>query len=159
EVGPSGPPSEAFLDDRPAVALFVHLTGDVAPQKVRAALQEKLDAIRDRLPDGLTLDVAFDFTANLEKREKTASAGYVLLDLDFPSASAERAGDVLKRGGALLRRLPGVRRVLALSENPFDLFGGRPCLLVLLDPADQRKAGREEVLRAIRTRLGTLQGV
>jgi RND family efflux transporter MFP subunit len=159
ELGAFGPQSQAFQGDKPVVALFVHWTGEASPQKVRAALRERLAEIRDRLPDGLVLDVTFDFTANLETRERTTGADYVLLDLDFPVASAERTGDVLKRGESLLRQLAGVQSVLALSENPFDLFGGRPSLLVRLSPAEQRKSDREELIRAIRTRLGALKEV
>lgn len=159
ELGAFGPQSQAFQGDKPVVALFVHLTGEASPQKVRAAVRGKLAEIRDRLPDGLVLDDTFDFTANLETRERTTGADYVLLDLDFPAASAERTGDVLKRSESLLRKLPGVQSVLALPENPFDLFGGRPSLLVRLITADESKPDREEVIRAIRARLGALDEV
>src|SRR5207248_56369 len=47
--------------------------------------------------------------------------------------------------------------VLALSENPFDLFGGGPCLLVRLSPAGQRKAGREALIQALRKHLEEIQ--
>jgi multidrug efflux pump subunit AcrB len=82
-----------------------------------------------------------------------------LFDLDLAAASSDGIADILKQSETLLRELPAVKRVLALSENPFDVFGGRPCLLVLLDPAGQEKSGREDVLRTIRTRLAGLKGV
>jgi multidrug efflux pump subunit AcrB len=148
--------SQAFQDGKPVVALVVHLTGEAAPPKVHAALGKRLDELRSRLPDGVDLDVGFDFTANLEAREKTAGADCVLLDLDLPLHSAERIRDVLQRGENLLRQVPGVQRVLAQSENPFDLYGGRPCLLVLLSAGERRKSDRAEVIRAIRARLGEL---
>jgi multidrug efflux pump subunit AcrB len=62
------------------------------------------------------------------------------------------------RCAALLREVPGVQQVLALSENPFDLFGSRPRLLVLLTPAGQRKAGRPQIIEAVRHRVKTVEG-
>lgn len=159
ELGARGPRSEAFQDGRPVVALAIHLTGDAAPAKVRTALETRLAEIRDRLPEGLALDVSVDFTANLEARPRAPGAEYVLLDLDFSAASADEMAEILKQSDSLLRRLPGVQRVLALSENPFDLFGGRPCLLIQLTPPEQRNSDREEIMRAIRTRHDELKDV
>jgi multidrug efflux pump len=159
ELGARRLGSEALLDGKPVVALVIHLTGEVAPQKVRAALGERLAAIRARLPEGLDFDSTFDFTANLETRERPATPEYLLLDLDLAAASTERTGQVLKRSEALVRPLPGVQHVLALSENPFDRFGGRPCLLIRLSRAEQRKSSREEVFLTIRTKVGALDEV
>jgi membrane fusion protein, multidrug efflux system len=159
ELGAGRLRSEAFQDGKPVAALVIYLTGDVATGKVRAAVRKKLAEIRARLPEGLDLDVAFDFTTNLETPERPANPESLLLDLDFPADSAESTVQILKRSEALLRQMPGVQHVLALSENPFDLFGGRPCLLVRLSPAEQRKTGSEEVVRTIRSRLGALEDV
>jgi multidrug efflux pump subunit AcrB len=46
--------------------------------------------------------------------------------------------------------------VLALTENPFDLFGNGPCLLVRLSPSEQRKTDRVTVSRTVRKRLGEM---
>jgi gold/copper resistance efflux pump len=74
--------------------------------------------------------------------------------LDLPAAvSPERVRKVLSRYEALLREVAGVRDVLAMSENPFDLFGGGPCILIALMPAKNRKAGRDEIARAIRAKF------
>jgi len=125
---------------------------------VRAALREKLAEIRKRLPDGLDLAIACDFTANLEAPERPATPEYLLLDVHLPAgASAERTLQVLKRDAALLRQVPGVQDVLAMSENPFDLFGSNSCILVRLVPAEKRKVGREEVVQAIRTKLDEIK--
>ncbi|QJW97324.1 efflux RND transporter permease subunit [Frigoriglobus tundricola] len=159
ELGAGRPQSEALWDGKPVATLVVHLTGEIAPRRVRAALQERLDDLRLRLPKGLDLDVTFDFTANLDAFERPASAEYLVFDLDVPAASTEGTEQVLERSEALLRRVPGVRSVLALSANPFDLFGGRPCLLARLSPADARKATRAEIIKAARTRLGALEEV
>ncbi|MDB5313606.1 MAG: hypothetical protein JWO38_7808 [Gemmataceae bacterium] len=156
-AGPSR--SKAFLDGRPVATLVVHMTGEVAPRKMRAAVRELLTEIRARLPEGLDLDVTFDFTANLETPERPANPDYLLLDLDVPAGAAESTVQVQQRGDALVRQIPGVQHVLALSENPFDLFGGRPCLLVLLSPAELGKTGRKEIIQTIRAKLGAVEDV
>jgi multidrug efflux pump subunit AcrB len=62
-------------------------------------------------------------------------------------------GKLLGRCDELLRPVPGVEHVLAISTNPFDLFGSGPCVLVRLTPAEQRKTAREKVIESIRARL------
>ena len=159
ELGAGRPRSEAFLDSKPVAALVVYQTGEVSPVKIRAALRAKLAEIRTRLPEGLELDATFDFTANLETPVGPAAPEYLLLDLDIPASSSDRSMQLLQRSEALLLRVGGVRHVLAMSENPFDLFGSCPCLLIQLTPTGDRKSSREEIIRTIRTRLSTLEGV
>jgi RND family efflux transporter MFP subunit len=159
ELGPGRHPSEALLDGKPSVALVVHPTGEVRPQELRAALEKRLADVRARLPEGLTLDAAFDFTAARQVTERQAVAEYLLLDLDLPvSASAEQAERTLSRADKLLRSLPGVEHVLSLSENPFDLFSGGPCILLRLTPAEQRKLDRHMVIDVIREGLAAALG-
>jgi multidrug efflux pump subunit AcrB len=65
----------------------------------------------------------------------------------------------LCRCQSLLQNQPDVLHSMTLTENPFDLFGGGPCVLVCLSPAEKRKTSRSEAARAVRTRLdevGTL---
>jgi multidrug efflux system membrane fusion protein len=149
------PRNEVFQDNKAAIALAVYLTGDVGARKVRAALEERLRELRPRLPRGLVLDVPFDFAANFGVFAKMADADHVLFDLDF-AAGAGSTADVLQKGTTLLRAVPAVKRVLALSENPLDAFGGRPCLLIQLNSA---KSERAEVLRLLRGQLGALKDV
>jgi multidrug efflux pump subunit AcrB len=120
----------------------------------RAALRERLAEISARLPKGLDLDVSFDFTANPQNPDEPATPEYLLFDVDLQSGvSFQRTETVLGRSTELLRETPGVQHVLALSENPFDLFGSGPCLLVRLSPSEQRKTSRGAVIQAIRKRL------
>src|SRR5262249_25413571 len=99
-------------------------------------------------------DLSFDFTRTLQNPDEPATPEYLLLDVDLPAAvSFERTEKVLGRSTGLLRETPGVQHVLALSENPFDLFGSGPCLLVRLSSPEQRKSSRGAVIRAIRKRL------
>lgn len=149
ELGADRRHSEVLLDGRPGVALVIYPTGEAGSQKMRAALQKRLAELRNRLPDGLVLDATFDLAENAE---------YLLLDLDVPvTVAPEPMEKVLSRCDELLRRVSGVEHVLALSANPFDLFGGGPCVLVRLRSAEQRKTAREKVVEAIRTRLEALE--
>src|SRR5262249_23930632 len=88
-----------------------------------------------------------------------AAGEYLVLDLDLPAGSADRAEAILKRSEALLREQPGVQHVLAMSENPFDPFGGLPCLVALLSAAQQRKIEREALWRTIRRKFGASDDV
>jgi multidrug efflux pump subunit AcrB len=145
ELGSNQERSWASFNGRPVAALVVRSNGEIAPRKVRATLRDVLSQLRQRLPKGLDLTAAFDFTTDTE---------HLLLDLDLPAAaSPERVGMVLDRYEALLRQVPGVRDVLTMSENPFDLFGGGPCILIALTPAENRKTGRDEIARMIHTKL------
>ncbi len=129
----------ALLDGKPAVTLAVRLTGEEAPRKVAVAVRERLADLKTDFPPGFDYDVTFDFTANLEGAGPPAASEYLLVDLDLPGGPADRAALILEQSETVLRKLPGVRHVLALSQNPFDPFGGPPCLLVLLNTAGQRE--------------------
>lgn len=148
ELGAGQSHSEAILDGKRSVVLVVYPIAEASAQETRAALRKRLTELRARLPDGLALEEAFGFTPNAE---------CMLLDLDVPiGAAAEPMEKVLRRCEELLRPLPGIDRVLALSENPFDLFGSGPCVLVRLSPAEKRIA-REKFLDSIRARLAALE--
>jgi multidrug efflux pump subunit AcrB len=101
------------------------------------------------------VDIAFDFTANLDALGQRTTPEYLLLDLAVPDGtSAERTIAVLERCVTLLRDIKGVQDVLALTDHPFDRLSNRPCLLVRLAPADSRQASREQLTQTIRSRLG-----
>ncbi len=157
ELGASQPRSLALLDGKPVATLVVRLTGEEAARKVTVAVRERLAALRDRFPEGLDYEANFDFAANLEGAGLPAASEYLLVDLDLPASTVERTARILKQSEKLLRQIPGVRHVLAFSENPFDPFGGPPCLLVLLNFAEQRKTAREEIIKTIRTNLGKIE--
>jgi RND family efflux transporter MFP subunit len=153
ELG-AGRRGAAGLDGRPVVALAVYPLAPDRPREVVAALRRKLDELRERLPEGLRLDLAFDFAPNWESPARASNPEYFLLDVDLPAgASAERTAEALQRCGAVVRQVPGVRTVLALSDQPFDRDPGRPCLLVGLAPAGGERAGREQIARGIRSAL------
>ena len=154
EFGAGWRRSATLLDGRPSAALVVYPTGTIGSQEMAVALRKKLANLRVRLPKGLDLKAIFDFTgdgANAGRRP----AEYLLLDLDLPiTAAAEHTEKALRSCDRLLRAVPGVEHTLALTENPFDLFGSGPCILVRL--VDQR-IDREKVIDLIRTRLAALE--
>jgi multidrug efflux system membrane fusion protein len=154
ELGVSQGQSQAFLDGKPVATVVVHATGEARPQRVRTALAERLAEIRARFPEGLELDETFDFTANWSAPKRPTTPDYLLFDVDVPaSTSLERTEQLLQRCQTLLQQLPAVAHTLTLPDNPFDLFGRGPCILVRLAPSEERKSSREDVLRTMRTRL------
>jgi RND family efflux transporter MFP subunit len=150
ELGAGRYDGQASLDGRPCVALVLHPAWDAGPRKLGAAVREKLAELRSRLPEGLDLAIAVDFSAN----------EWLLLEPELPAGvSAERTHRTLDRCAALLREVPGVQKGLTLTDNPFDLFGGGPCVVVGLAPAQKGKADMAEVARAVRTRLDEIKNM
>jgi RND family efflux transporter MFP subunit len=145
---------QASFNGKPVVALALHPMGHVLPRKVSAAIRDRLADLRPHLPKGLDLSVAFDFTANLESPELLKTPEYLLLDVDMPPGSSDQHTQrLLDSCQTLLGQQHGIQDVLAMTENPFDLFGGGPCLLVRLSPAENRNASREKIIQSLRTRL------
>ncbi len=152
ETGTQG--SQALLNGKPIVALVVCLLPGARPQTVSAAVETKLAELRPSLSKGVDADVSFDFTSNREPADRPTTHRYLLLDLvEHGSPSAERTLKVLTRCQALLHDVAGVQDILALSENPFDAFPTRPCLVVRLAPVGRASPGREKVVETIRSRL------
>ena len=81
-------------------------------------------------------NLLFDFTPYRTYSDRPANADFLVANLTLPvDASPERTEKALAHAGKVLRTIPGVQHVLALSENPFDFPRRQPCLLVKLDPA------------------------
>ena len=146
-----------LLDGKPVVTLAVRLTGEESPRKVAVGVRERLADLATEFPPGVDYEANFDFTANLEGAENPGASEYLLVDLDLPAGTAERTERILEQSETVLRQLPGIRHVLALPENPFDPFGGPPCVLVQLNFAEQRKTAREEIIKTIRTKLDKME--
>jgi multidrug efflux pump subunit AcrB len=152
--------SDAFVKGEAVVLLGIYLTPQARPREVSAAVTKRLAKLRKLLVEGVGVEVAFDFTANLEAPDRATTPEYLLLDLALPAdAAKQRVVEVLKRCQAALRDVKGVQDTLALTDNPFDLVSARPCILVRLTPPGQRQSSREEMTRAVRTRLGEIQEV
>jgi multidrug efflux pump subunit AcrB len=145
----------AQLNGKDVALLAVAPTAKARPADVKAALAQKVAALEKQLPEGLRLEVAFDFTPNLESPGQRAIPEYLLLDVDLPPADAAgpRLDTALRDIAAALKPMEDTMDVLTLTDNPFDGTRHAPCVLVRLLPARGRKVSREEVAQAIRTRL------
>jgi multidrug efflux pump subunit AcrB len=158
EIGATKPRAYGLLDGKPVVSLMIQPTGSVPPSKLRVALEETLVEIRKGLPQGLKLNVTFDFTRNLEPPTPATASEYLVVDLQLPDkTTGERRLPTLEQCEAEARKVPGVEHVLALTEHPFDLFGTDPCLVVLLNAAKQRQSGREETIGMLRAKLASVK--
>ena len=146
--------SNASLNGIPTVLLSIHPLPNAKPSDVSRAVLDKLAELRANVPDGLALAIAFDFAPNLEEPNNPATPEHLVIDAELPeSASAERTARTLERAAELLRKTPGVQDVLALTEHPFSLVRNRPCLVVRLNPKDQREFGREQIAGNVRVAL------
>jgi multidrug efflux pump subunit AcrB len=156
-VEPGAESSYVSLNGKPGVVLAIYPISGASANEVSRAVADRLAMLRARLPEGLRLEAAFDFTANLDAPGKPTTSEYLLLDLNLSEpASLERMREALKSCDSLLHGVAGVRDVLALSENPFDILGNGPCLLVRLAPREKREIGREEILQTIRMKVATM---
>jgi multidrug efflux pump subunit AcrB len=121
---------------------------------VSEALQTALATLRKRLPEGVAIDLSFDFAPNIEAAQGTTAPGYLLVDVHTPdNSSMARNQEVLRRAEKILGQTPGVKNVLGLSEQPFDLFGDHPCLLVRLGPGGEGPAEPGKLMGRLRDRL------
>jgi multidrug efflux pump subunit AcrB len=160
EIGVNGPPAAARLNGKAVVVLALSLLPQARPREVSAAVGALVSRLRPKLPAGVGIDAAFDFTPNLEASDRAAAPEYFLIDPTFPAGTApERNLRVLGQCAEVLRKVQGVRDVLTLSDNPFDFARDRACILVRLAPAGKGRAGREEVLEAMRARLREVAGM
>jgi RND family efflux transporter MFP subunit len=149
EIGAGAERSWASYNGKPVAALAVRIFGEITPRKMRSVLQEKLSELDKQLPPSLDLAASFDFTTDAE---------YLLLDLDLPAArTVEFVAQILGRCQTRLHPVQGVQDVLAMSENPFDVLGGGPCLLVGLTPAKKRNTGRDEIAQVLRQKLDEIK--
>jgi multidrug efflux pump subunit AcrB len=154
ELGAARPESHAQFDGKPGVALAIHLLPLARPRDVSAAVQQVTTRLAANLPDGIALDIAFDFTANLEAPERATSPQHVLLEMDAPpGTTAERRFAILDRADQVVRQGRAAERVLILTDNVFDRLPDRPCLLVRVASNGQAGADRDAPTAAIRREL------
>ncbi len=140
----------ASLDGNSVAVLEVYALAGADPRAVSAAVRDLLPELRESLPPGVELSDEFEFTAPATPR----APGYVLLDVNLPSAGTkEYFRELLTRTDQLVREIPGVRHVLALSGQPFDRDRNQACLVVGLAPVDRGAVDRERILREIRTQF------
>jgi len=142
------------LDGASVVILPISLMPSVSAGETQKAVMERLRTISSRLPQGIALNVPFDFTANLESTDSPARSEYLRLDVVLPfSSSIERTQTVAKGCEALLREVAGVEHVLTLCGRPYTYRANEACMLVALTPDAGRKASRGQIMFTVRTRL------
>ena len=136
----AGEQSHASFNGKPAVCLEIRPMVGANPKQLSAAVQAAVAKLRHNLPDGVAINVDFDFSENLEAAGQPSTPEYLLLDIQLPvGASQERIITAQQRCGKLLSGIDGVRDVLELPDEPFELGVERPCILVRLAPASGRK--------------------
>ncbi len=140
----------ASLDGKPTAVLAVYPLERGSQREVGGDVRAKLSELRRRFPDGLDAFTGFDFSGE----PKSEASGYLALDVDPPAgASVEMTARLLGRGDQSLRQLAGVKSVLALLEQPFDLEYDQPCLVVCLGQANGVPVDRERLIREIRREM------
>jgi multidrug efflux pump subunit AcrB len=155
ELGAAHAESRAQLDGKRGVAMAIHLMPHARPRDVSAAIEQMMTRLAANVPEGMSLDIAFDFTPNLEAAERATSPQYVLLELNTPSGvSAEGKLAILDRADQVMRLGREVKRVMSLTENVFDYVSDRPCVLVRVAPAGQGQADMDMMIEEIRSQLG-----
>jgi multidrug efflux pump subunit AcrB len=138
------------LDGKPAAMLVVYPLPPTRPQDVSASVEAKLRELSQGFPEGLSRFAAVDFS----RKATTERPACLLLDLNLPAgASSERIARILNRCEQFLLRLPEVRNVLTLSEQPFDRDRQRPCIVVCLKPPKGAAVDRQRLIREIHTGL------
>jgi multidrug efflux system membrane fusion protein len=150
ELGPGPSHAFALLDGKPVVALGVFAAPQARPRDLSKAVQDEMERLKKAFPPGVDYSLAFDFPTNPGSLlvQPTLAAG------TSPTGARER----MVRCGALLQETEGVRHVLTLSENPFARFRDGPCAAALLAPGVAKQADRDRRARALRSRLGQVEG-
>ncbi len=138
------------LDGKDAAVLAIYPVVHASRAEVSEFVRARLSELRPRFPEGLSAFTGFDFS-----REPTSEApGYLVLDVDPPAGtSAEMTESLLNRGEQVLQRLAGVRTVLAISEQTFDLDHDQPCLVVGLGQKNGVAVDREQLIADIRREI------
>src|SRR5262249_3379039 len=114
ELGASGPPSYVSRNGKPVVALGLYAIPAAVPSEVSGRVRDALSRFRDNAPAGIDLDLAFDFSPNLEAPADPRTPDYLVLEVQAPDgASPERTFSILKRCEAILKDVKGVQDVLA----------------------------------------------
>ena len=150
------PRRQARLNGKSVVILDIFLLPTARPAEVSDGIRVRLQQLRANLPEGVGLEVAFDFTPNWASPGKAANSEYLLLDIDLPmNASIKRKLTTLESHEKLLREIDGVQDVLARTDNPFDRVLNQPSILVRLVPAAKRNVSRDQIIKAIRGKLET----
>jgi len=150
ERGDQGDVGTAF-NGKPAAVQVIFAAWQANLPELSTALHDKVSDLRATLPEGVRLDVAFEFAPNSDVAGR--SACLLVAPVFPPHALATRMREILIHFESRLRGVERVQDVLILPENPFDRLHNQACMLVRLSPAGAGPAEREEVINDIRSRL------
>src|SRR5262245_37681987 len=147
ERAANGDDRHVRFDGKPAVAIAIHpLSPQVDAKTVLNDITKKVDELRGHFPEGLTLDLAFEFSPQTRP-------DVIMVDVELPAgASAERIQNVLDKCDAVIRRIPGTTRTLTALQDPFAASRRRPNILAGIEP-DKQPGGREKMMADVRHRL------
>jgi multidrug efflux pump subunit AcrB len=147
EMGAASEAGSVRFDGKRAIALAIHPPAPNTDAKALVdSIRKTVEELRGRLPQGLALDIAFEFMPKIRP-------DVLLVDLQLPDgASAVRIETVLQKCEAIARSVPGVTRTMTSLEDPFAVSRQRPSMLVGIDP--EQHGGREAIALDLRTRLG-----
>jgi multidrug efflux pump subunit AcrB len=149
-----GTRSLSTLNGKPIVGIAVYPNRGTIPEDLSDSLRDHLAQIKTRLPEGIRLELDFDFTPNIEAPDDRTTPEYLLVELHFPAAaSVDRISRMLNRCETILRQAGGVQDILASTEPILEPGHFPASVLVRLAASPQRKMPRAKLIAEIRTRL------
>jgi multidrug efflux pump subunit AcrB len=145
ELGANSADACVTWNGRPAAPLGIYGLEAGHAKDVSAAVRKRVEELRNKLPEGLRLEVVFDFA---EKKP----AECFRLDVTLPDmASARRTRKVLEHCANILRETKGVKDILSLDGAPLFHAENEGCLLAGLAPEPGQTRG--QILSAVRARV------
>ena len=149
ELGGGEMRSFARFDGKRVVAVVIRPAVGVLTVAEDAELRRQVTTIRSQLPEGVDLNEFF--ACDRRGAGKGRAGDYWSLDAAFPTgASVERIEQSLSRFEAEIRRVPGLKSVLTVSEDPFVAFRAGPSILLRFNDAVGREPdGVRREIRAV----------
>jgi multidrug efflux pump subunit AcrB len=146
--------SSAKLNGAPVVLLGIQPLSGAKPGELSEAVQDKLTELQAITPEGVSLKIAVNFGPQLERASAKGTAEHLVVDVELPTGvNSDRMLATLDQAAKVAQQSPGVHDVVALTTHPFSLVANQPGLIVVLDPAKQRKLNRDQIAAALRDAL------
>jgi multidrug efflux pump subunit AcrB len=146
--------SSAKLNGAPVVLLGIQPLSSAKPGELSKAVQDKLTELQAITPEGVSLAISVGFGPQLERANAKGAAEHLVVDVELPAGvDSDRMLETLDHAAEVAQESPGVQQVVALTTHPFSLAANQPCLIVVLEPAKQRKLSREQIAAPLRAAL------
>lgn len=143
-------PSPARFNGVPVTPIFIYPLPGASLPEVRENVAQCLARLRDRLPNGLSLDVGFDFTSNLRRRP---NSDCIWIDVSMSPGDRQRTLEMLARVQKNVHAMDVPHDVLEMAGPPFAPVENQGCLLVRLAPVERTDSERAKFVAALRSRL------